>query len=102
MNTLRQILESHNKYITEDSLEETLRECFPIVWEGDDEEYRWRIEYSIVCKIVDGGVDRYFKYTSCKGTNDNSWEDAGYTFEGIDSVVEVYPREVTTVVYSEV
>ena len=85
--------------IPDEELEEVLRERFPVVWSGDEDSRRWRIDYYNVCKIVDNGVDRYFKYSACKGTNDNSWEDAGYYFEGVDSVEEVFPKEVTTIVY---
>jgi len=84
---------------SEESLEETLRNNFPIVWKGDEDSHRWRIEYSVVCKILDDGVERFFCYSSCKGTNDNSWEDAGYNFEGIDKVYEVYPKIVETITY---
>ena len=101
--SLRVLLEEYNKSegfdTDDDTLEESLRECFPVVWEGDEDEHRWRIEYSVVCKIIDGSSERYFKYSSCKGTNENSWEDAGYYFEGIDGVVEVFPTEVETIVY---
>lgn len=80
-------------------LEEVLREDTMEVWEGDDSEHRWRIDYSVVCSIMDDGVERFFSYSACKGTNDNSWEDAGYYFEGIDNVPEVYAHEVTTIEY---
>lgn len=103
IKTLRQLLTDYCEkegYATDDeSLEETLRECFDEVWEGDEDECRWRIDYSIVCKIEDDGSPRYFEYSACKGTNENSWEDAGYYFEGIDNVREVYPKEVTTTIY---
>ena len=103
MKTLRQILEEHNKVegfdVDDDALEESLRESFPVVWTGDEDSHRWRIDYSCVCKIVDAMNERFFTYSACKGTNDNSWEDAGYCFEGIDNVVEVFPKEVTTITY---
>lgn len=69
------------------------------MWEGDEDEHRWRIDYYVVTKFKDNVVDRYFKYSACKGTNDNSWEDAGYRFEGIDNVVEVFPQQVVTTIY---
>lgn len=103
MKTLREILTqwciNNDEEVTEDSLEEVLRECYDVVWEGDENKRRWRIDFSAVCKIVDEGVERFFEYTCCKGTNDNSWEDAGYLFEGIDNVPEVFPKEVKTIVY---
>ena len=103
IKTLRQLLTEYREagiWPTDDeSLEDALRECFEEIWEGDDEEYRWRIEYDVVCKIDDNGSPRYFRYSACKGTNDNSWEDAGYIFEGIDNVCEVYPEETTVITY---
>jgi len=104
MKTLRELLIEYNQAedydIDDGSLEETLRECFDVAWEGSDREHRWRIDYDVVVKIPDGCLSRFFKFTSCKGTNDNSWEDAGYVFEGIDNVVEVYPKAVTKIIYT--
>jgi hypothetical protein len=104
MKTLRELLVQESiangwDYDEEEMLEETLRECFPAVWTGDEDQRRWRIEFQVVCKIVDDGFERFFKYSACKGTGENSWEDAGYTFEGIDKVTEVFPKEVTTIIY---
>lgn len=104
MRSLRELLVDDcqaNEYSPNDdcNLEEALRESFPVVWEGDDEVHRWRIDYTCVCKIMDGENARFFSYSACKGTNQNSWEDAGYHFEGIDEVGEVYPVEVTTIRY---
>lgn len=103
MSTLREILTQHNAAqgwdTDEDCLEESLRECFDVVWEGNEDERRWRIDFSVVCKIVDEGVERFFEYTCCKGTNENSWQDAGYVFEGIDNIPEVFPKEVKTIIY---
>ena len=103
MKTLRQILTNYclaNGWGTDDDeLEETLRECFDVVAHTEDRPHRWCIEFDCVCKIEDEGCTRYFEYSSCKGTNDNSWSDAGYEFEGIDNVVEVFPKEVMVVKY---
>ena len=101
MKTLRELLVELIDEVCVDAelLEEYLRSCGDVVWEGDDEEYIGRIEYDVVAKFMDGGKARYFKYSSCKGTNGNSWEDAGYSFEGVDNVGEVFPKEVVTTVY---
>lgn len=110
MKTLRELLtqkaiekkyinESQKDVINDDILEEVLRDEFKCVWYGEDDVHRWRINFTCVCEILDNDTKRYFAYTACKGTNDNSWEDAGYRFEGIDQVVEVYPKEVTTINY---
>ena len=102
--TLRELLTEYalqeDYDVDDDGLEDTLREEFEVVWEGNEDQRRWRINYDVVCKIMDGNQERFFKYTACKVTNDNSWEDAGYTFEGIDNVIEVYPKEVTTTIYT--
>lgn len=106
MKTLRHLLEEHAKVNypncehDEDFLEECLREGFDVVWEGDEDHHRWRIEYDCVCEIDDNGKSRYFKYSSCKGTQELDWEGAGYDFEGIDNVYEVYPKVIQTVEYT--
>lgn len=61
--------------------------------------FQQKVLWNILEKITDGNTKRYFAYSACKGTNDNSWEDAGYRFEEIDQVAEVYPTEVTTINY---
>ena len=104
MNTLRGLLttycESKGYSAEEDSLEEALRESFSVVWTGEADEHRWRTEYDVVAKINDDGVDRFFKYTTFTAkTEDGDAESCGYYFEGIDNVVEVFPKEVTTTIY---
>lgn len=103
MKTLREYLIAYSLAEegdnTEEGLEELLRENFEEVWEGDEDERRWCINYYIVVKITIDSEDRFFKFSACKGTNDNSWEDVGYSFEGIDNVQEVTPKEVKTTVY---
>ena len=108
MKTLRDLLIDYAKSsewyeegteLDEEYLEEVLRENTKLVWEGNEDSRRWRIDFDVVGMIKDGDKERFFKYSSCKGTNDNSWEDAGYTFEGIDNVPEVFPHEVTTIEY---
>jgi hypothetical protein len=102
MKTLRELLTDIHKRSNfdtdEDTLEETLREL-PIVFKGNHDTHRWRVDYDCVAKVEDDGVDRYFMYTACTGVGDNSWEDAGYEFEGIDNVVEVKPVEKTVTDY---
>lgn len=107
METLRDLLEKEAKQscwyeegdkITDELLEEVLREL-PVVWEGNRREHRWRVDYDLVYKIMDGDEERFFEATSCDCTGDNSAEDCGYTFEGIDNIPEVFPEQVTTTVY---
>lgn len=103
MRSLRQLLEEFcdKKGFDkgDESLEEVLREFFRVVWEGDEDSRRWRIDYNVVVEIEDGIHLRYFKFSACKGTNDNDWEDAGYRFEGIDKVREVYEKKRVEVFY---
>ena len=102
--TLRELLTEYalqeDYDVDDDTLEELLREEFPVVWEGNVDQCRWYIDYEIVCKVTDCDQDRYFKYSARKATNGDSWSDSGYKFEGINNVVEVYPIEVTTTIYT--
>ncbi len=86
--------------ISDAVLEETLRERFNAVHEFPPHyQGRWRSESYVVIAIEDGEEDRFFAYSTCYSTDSNSWEDAGYCFEGIDNVAEVYPKEVITTTY---
>jgi hypothetical protein len=103
MKTLRELLTEmcvNSGYdATDESLEETLRECSEIVHTGPSDSHRWYDVYDVVGKLTDGGKDRFFEFSSCSAAGDNSWEDAGYCFEGIDNVPEVYPKETTAITY---
>jgi len=86
--------------ITEDMLIKMLRFGCKVVWDSPKSEqrnYRFRIDYDEVVEVVPG---RYFKFTECEVIDE--WyddEESEYTFEGIDNVVEVYPKQVTTTIY---
>ncbi len=108
MKTLRDLLiqkaleDSSTKVedIDDEVLEETLREGFNTVYEFPTHyEGRWRTESNVVAAILDDNIIRYFSYSTCYSTDSNSWEDAGYSFEGIDNVAEVFPKEITTTTY---
>lgn len=85
--------------ITEDMLIKMLRFGCKVVWDSPKSErrnYRFRIDYDEVVEVVPG---RYFKFTECEVIDKVSDEESEYTFEGIDNVVEVYPKQVTTTIY---
>ena len=100
MPTLREILtkscELEGFDTDDESLEEHLREGYEVVWTGDHDEHRWRTEYTVVSQVG----DRFFQYSSYIGkSEDGDAESCGYTFEGIDHALEVYPHEVMTIIY---
>lgn len=100
MKSLRKLLEdvyNEGEEACDSLLHEILTECCPIEWEGDYEEHRWRTEYDQVRSVSDEGVTRYFRHSNYYSNSDNDAEGCGYCFEGIDNVVEVFPKEVTVI-----
>tara|TARA_Y100000588_G_scaffold31471_1_gene30790 strand:- start:11942 stop:12283 length:342 start_codon:yes stop_codon:yes gene_type:complete len=101
--SLAQLLIEYNEAkgydITVDSLRETLTECFPTKWQGDEESFRWRTEASRVVEIMDGNTPRYFMFNICTYSGENSWEDAGFCWQSFDEMSEVVPKEVRTIRY---
>ena len=101
MKTLAQLLIEYNiergYVISIEGLRETLLECFPVKWQGDSVEYRWRVEESRVVEIIDDTTPRYFMFDVCTYSGDNSWEDAGFTWQSFDNMVEVEPKEVRSI-----
>lgn len=91
--------EANDYDISIESLREILLECFPTVWEGDHETFRWRTEASRVVKIDDGGKDRYFSFRVCTYSGDNDPEDAGFCWDDFDEMIEVRPEEVRKIGY---
>lgn len=103
MKTLRELLVEHNIKEGYDlsirSLRESLDECFKTVWQGDSDEHRWYVAETRVVEIPDGQTLRYFSYQVCTYSGENSAKDAGFQQESIDSIVEVFPKEVTTTIW---
>lgn len=103
MKTLAQLLIEHNiKHgydVSIDGLREALLECFPTKWQGNSVEYRWRVDDSRVVEIIDGNTPRYFMFTVCSYSGENSWEDAGFCWQSFDEMVEVEPKEVRSIVW---
>ena len=101
MKTLAQLLIEYNQSndydISLEGLRESLLECFTTKWQGDSNEYRWRVEESRVVEILDGNTPRYFKFNVCTYSGENSWEDAGFYWQSFDDMVEVEPKEVRSI-----
>ena len=101
--SLAQLLIEYNQSkgydISIESLQESLLECFPTKWQGDEETYRWRTEASCEKEIMDGNTPRYFKFNICTYSGENSWEDAGFYWQSFDGMEEVVPKEVRTIRY---
>lgn len=70
------------------------------VWEGDYDEHRWYINSTKVIKFVIDGDERFFEYSYCNPKGESSdREDCGWEKPDLDSLVEVYPKEITTTIY---
>ncbi|AHK11121.1 hypothetical protein S14_9 [Shewanella sp. phage 1/4] len=99
--TLAQLLIEYNIEkgydVSIDGLRETLLECFPAKWQGDSVEHRWRVDESRVIEIMDGNTLRHFMFDVCTYSGDNSWEDAGFSWQSFDDMVEVEPKEVRSI-----
>lgn len=101
--SLAQLLIEYNQSngydINIESLQETLLECFPTKWQGDERTYRWRTDASCVKEIMDGNKPRYFKFDVCTYSGENSWEDAGFCWQSFDEMEEVVSKEVRVIRY---
>lgn len=99
MKTLREILtekcEAEGWGTDDIELEETLREIYPVVSSEHHEAKRWCDIWMLVAN-VDG---RFFRYSGYTNNNENDAEGSGYHFEGIDNVVEVFPKEIVEIIY---
>ena len=71
-----------------------------IVRRGKPDERRWFTAYDVVYKINVNGVDRYFAYWIVSTHNESmDWFDCGWEYPALDSLVEVFPKEVVITVY---
>lgn len=83
-----------------DSSDEEITEAIrdqPTVWTGDEQYHRWWNDVFCVTKI-DG---MFIGYWGAETTGDNSPRDCGWEFDP-ETICEVRPTEVTTIVYEEV
>ena len=101
MKTLAQLLveycEKNGYDVSIEMMREVILECLPQKWQGDAQEYRWRVEESRVFEIMDGSTPRYFMHNICTYSGENSWEDAGFCWQSFDQMQEVEPKEVRTI-----
>lgn len=103
MKTLAQLLIEYNLQhdydVTIEDLRDTLLYSMQTKWQGDSVEHRWRVDESRVVEIMDGSTPRYFKFTVCSYSGENSWEDAGFYWQTFDEMVEVEPKEVRSIAW---
>lgn len=100
MDTLREILTkkalSEGWSTNDEGLEEILRDYYTQVSRKEFCKHRWMIRYLVVVEIE----DRFFQFTDFVSlSSDGDAESAGYEFEGIDKVPEVYPSKKVITVY---
>lgn len=76
---------------------ECLSEC--IVQQQTTSEHRWYDIREVVHKVTIDEEERYFKTFDYHITGDNSASDMGLKLPTLNNVEEVFPREITTVVY---
>lgn len=62
-------------------------------------ESRWWDEYETVVKLPNLEEDIFVLFTYAETTGDNSPSDCGYESPGIGSLTQVFPKEITKVVY---
>lgn len=70
------------------------------VCEDEYDEHRWYIRCRVVKTLYIDGDKRYFEYydVNPKG-EDTDREDCGWEVPDIDSIREVFPRQVMTTIY---
>ena len=103
MKTLRELLVEYNTKkgygLEEDTLMESLLDDFEVMEVGEHDRHRWYSTFEKVIKLEDNGVERFFKvedidvHGECADKYDCGWED------NVDNAWEVFPKEVTTIVY---
>lgn len=103
--TLKEFITEYNdeKGYSNDSKEclfETFVECFDKICEDDYDEHRWYTNSRVVMKVIIDNEERFFAYTDMNCHGDGCRRDVGWETPDLDDDVwEVYPKEVTTVVY---
>ena len=83
--------------VSDELLEEIMRECGESVWDGDYDEHRWATFFTVVSKYEVGNEVYYLSFSDYTAGGDNDAEGCGYYFEGIDNVqlMEPYEKVVT-------
>lgn len=89
-------------YSTEEEfLYETFIECVSegIVQDTVSSQHRWYDIHNYVHKVTIDNMIRYFRTEGYYMTGDNCAEDMDLDMPKLSDAVEVYPREVVTVMY---
>ena len=102
--TLKQFITEYNTdkgwSVDQEGLYETFEECFQVVAKTWEDKHRWYTRKGVVRKVVIGSVERFFEDEIWFCHNeDSSAEDCGWECPDLDDIVEVFPKEVTTIVY---
>lgn len=85
--------------IDKDMLFEAFEEEFDVVYEGKVNTHRWYTTWYTVREIEIDGVKRYFKWHEINVTGDASREDYGFKIPDLNDIPEVFPKEVTSIIY---
>tara|TARA_R100000541_G_C1897352_1_gene84138 strand:- start:122093 stop:122413 length:321 start_codon:yes stop_codon:yes gene_type:complete len=87
--------------LEEEFLYETFIECLSegVVQEETVDERRWYKVRYVVHKVTIEGQERFFQTYDYHITGDNCARDMGLDMPTLDSVVEVFPEEITTTIY---
>jgi len=83
-----------------EQLEEIVLDTCEIIATQDRNEHRWYILETHIFKETINNVSRYFafQWPNMKGENCTS-DDIGYELKDINKIWEVFPKEVTTIIY---
>lgn len=87
--------------VTDDNEElyETFEECSDTVYMGDPDEHRWYTCYDVVRMFTVGGVDYFFSDYVMRADGDNSRDDCGWETPDVESIEQVFPKQVLTTIY---
>jgi len=99
---LIEILSKVDKEVTKDFTDYDLIDyvtCLKEVHSEQVDEYRW---WDIWEDVFEVDSDVYLKYTYAKATGDLTPSELGYEDNGLDDIVEVIKKEITTYTYTEV
>lgn len=86
--------------VSKGGLYETFEECFDVVAKTWEDKHRWYTRKGVVRKVVIDNVERFFEDEEWFVHSENdSARDCGWKTPDLDDIVEVFPKEVTTIKY---
>lgn len=93
--------ELHNYGDDEENLRESIIECLSkgVVSERTESEHRWYDRRIEVHKFIIDGEERFFEVEAFHTTGDACIRDMDVIFQKVAEYKEVFPTEVTMVVY---